>query len=384
MQRKSPTRNAVRRWLSIGVVLLCVCTQAVSQQKVEAGTTLHVYTNLLQIPVLILNSGHQPVPFIEPDKFLLHIDRNPPFRPRVRLEGEDPITLAVLIDGASEGPKLLDLSENLASMAHDQLHRQDRIAFYGLDGCKLRRTSTLRSPDANTVRAAVKTLEAVPPYVHHWHGEKCESPIALWDALAWVSHSLQGEPGRRVILVITNGADGGSRLTADETRLVATSNGVAVFALAERYKVHQGDLPSNAVLGGNTASSALAFVSEGSGGMVMESTRKDLDTTLARFPQLLRERYIVEFSRPAGMTAGQHSLIVTVGQSKDFIRNAGTSMPVADPEVADPAVQHGAVDPTFKADVGDSQLPETKAVEGVVSPARVTEAQPAGTTSSAP
>ena len=354
MQRKTPLCRALQASLATAAALLALCSQATSQQAVQAGATLRVYTNLLQIPVLILNGKHQPVPPIQADKFLLHIDNDAPFRPRVRLEGEDPITLAVLIDGATDGPKLPRLAEGLAAMARTDLHAQDRVTLYGLDGCKLRRTLGLRRTDPQTVLAAAQALQNVPPFVHHWRGEKCASPIALWDAVAWVAQALQGEPGRRVLLVVSNGADGGSKLEADAVRSTATLNGVAIFSMAERFKITPGIFTRNAAIGPDITS-ALAYISEGTGGMVMETTRSTVVDTLARFPALLRGRYIVEFSRPAGITSGQHALKVTVGQPKDFIRAAGTSMPVADPVARDPAVQHGTLDPAFRLEASDAE-----------------------------
>ena len=220
MKPKFLWRCAQSAWLPVAAAMVCVVAHATPQQTVEQGATLHVYTNLLQIPVLVLSPKRQELPPIDAKNFLLRLGNDPPFHPRVRLEGEDPITLAVLIDGTFYGPRLPQLAESLAAMARDQLHRQDRIAFYGLDGCKLRRTSLLRSPDAEVVRAAVQALEEIPPYQHRWHGEKCDNAMLLWDSVAWVCESLRGEPGRRVVLAITNGEDGGSRLTPDDARRV--------------------------------------------------------------------------------------------------------------------------------------------------------------------
>jgi hypothetical protein len=373
MQQSSTLRKMFPLWLASAATLLCVCTPAASQQKVEEVATLHVYTNLLQIPVLILSQKHQALPPIEPGKFLLHVGNDPPFHPRVRLEGEDPVTLAVLIDGSFDGPNLPELGESLAAMARDQLHRQDRIALYGMDGCKLRRTSALLPPDANLVRTAVQKLEAFPPYVHRWRGQKCDNPTRLWDALSLVNQFLQGEPGRRVVLVITNGVDGGSKLGADEARLVATRNGVAVFAVAERSRVRMGYVSSPSVSVGGNVTSGLAYIAEGTGGMVMETTRNNVAETLTRFPELLRGRYILEFSRPIGMTAGAHFLTVSVGQPKDFIRPAGTSMPVADPEAPDPSVQHGKL-----GEVRDPvDPPKTDATQAEPAPATPDHAVPA-------
>ena len=357
MKPKFLCRCALSVWLSVAAAM--VVARAIPQQTVEQGATLHVYTNLLQIPVLILSSKRQELPPIEAENFLLRLGDDPPFHPRVRLEGEDPITLAVLIDGTFYGPRLPQLAESLAAMARNQLHRQDRIAFYGLDGCKLRRTSLLRSPDAEVVRAAVQALEEIPPYQHRWHGEKCDNPMLLWDSVAWVCESLHGEPGRRVVLAITNGEDGGSRLTPDDARRVATRDGVAVFSLAEHLKVSRQNWSAHVSLGGTEIESALAYITEFDGGMVMETTRNNVDGTLAHFTQLLRGRYILEFSRPKGLNSDR-TLNVSVGQPRDFIRSAGTSLPTAEPEAPDPSVEHGKLSDVH--DVADS-APATEKAE---------------------
>ena len=52
--------------------------------------TLHVYTNLMQIPVLVLSAYRTPMATIAASKFSVSIDSGPRFRPtHVRLEGDD-------------------------------------------------------------------------------------------------------------------------------------------------------------------------------------------------------------------------------------------------------------------------------------------------------
>jgi len=67
------------------------------------------------------------------------------------------------------------------------------------------------------------------------------------------------------------------------------------------------------------------------------STPKSLAVTLKRFVALVRERYIVEFPRPANSTEGMHTQEMRIANSKDFIRPSGVSYPIPDPSVlADP------------------------------------------------
>ncbi len=65
----------------------------------EAIPTLHVYANLIQIPVVVLSPFHMPLAPIAPSRFSISLDSGPQFRPtHVRTEGDDPISLSILLD----------------------------------------------------------------------------------------------------------------------------------------------------------------------------------------------------------------------------------------------------------------------------------------------
>jgi hypothetical protein len=56
-------------------------------------TTFHVYTNLEQIPVLVLTPDHQRMRPLDTSRFRVRIDSGPFFIPKyVRQEGDDPIS----------------------------------------------------------------------------------------------------------------------------------------------------------------------------------------------------------------------------------------------------------------------------------------------------
>ncbi|HMH14466.1 MAG TPA: hypothetical protein VK578_15305 [Edaphobacter sp.] len=66
----------------------------------EPIKTLHVYTNLLQVPTVVVGPhGEQIKKPIEEKRFSVSIDSGPWFRAtHVRLEGDDPISLSILLD----------------------------------------------------------------------------------------------------------------------------------------------------------------------------------------------------------------------------------------------------------------------------------------------
>lgn len=157
----------------------------------------------------------------------------------------------------------------------------------------------------------------------------------------YLTRTLADEPGRRVVLAVTNGRDVGSRVQPEALRRDANRNGVAIFAVAERYKVPKLEPQLRRMTPGWEVQSWLEEVSEGSGGMVLETTRNNLPYTFNRFVQLLRGRYIVEFPRPSGLSGGTSTISIACGQPHAFIRSAGTSVPIADPGARDEAIPHG-------------------------------------------
>jgi hypothetical protein len=67
--------------------------------------------------------------------------------------------------------------------------------------------------------------------------------------------------------------------------------------------------------------------------MVLDNTDSGLASQMRDFVALVRARYIVEFPRPDA-DAGSHRLEISVDRLSAFIRPAGASVPVADPELA--------------------------------------------------
>ena len=110
---------------------------------VDGGVpTLHVYTNLVQVPTLVLTMSQDRVgkPIAE-SRFSVSIDSGRWFRAtHVRQEGDDPISLSILLDVSGDSadvmPKMGDALGKLASLS---LHSRDRVSMYALD-CSLRRS----------------------------------------------------------------------------------------------------------------------------------------------------------------------------------------------------------------------------------------------------
>jgi hypothetical protein len=196
--------------------------------------TLHVYTNLVQVPTLVLTMSQDRVgkPIAE-SRFSVSIDSGRWFRAtHVRQEGDDPISLSILLDVTGDSadvmPKMGDALEKLAPMS---LHARDRVSVYALD-CSLRRSLHDAPADGVWLKKAVGV--ALAPWMERKRTkqtERCENRGHLWDGLGAVEIALSESPGRRVILVVTDGRDTGSRNSWNKVRDYAQATGIAIFAV---------------------------------------------------------------------------------------------------------------------------------------------------------
>jgi hypothetical protein len=320
--------------------------------------TLHVYTNLIQIPTLVLSANRERLkkPIAE-NRFSVSIDSGPWFRAtHVRQEGEDPISLSILLDVSGDEANLMPkIADAIADLAPLSLHPKDHVSIYALD-CSLVRS--LNDHPAETGQLKRSVDNALEPWMirrQDKQRESCKEKVHLWDALTYLADELYILPGRRVILAVSEGDDDGSDRTWNEMRAYAQATGVAVFGMT-----YVPAYANNINFAGRRGSSEDPFRSlcELSGGMVFLTDARSLADTMKRFAATVRERYIVEFPRPANVSSGEHNMEVKVAKSDDFVRSAGISVPVPDAALlADPTTVPS--DPSRTPAVG-TRKPMTK------------------------
>ena len=364
--RYRPVRRRAEFLLIVAAVIAAWSETAVMAQQVPQAAdggvpTLHVYTNLVQVPTLVLSTTNDLLSKrISEDRFSVSIDSGRWFRAtHVREEGDDPISLSILLDVRGDTAALLPkIGDAIGSLAPVSLHVKDRVSVYAL-GCSLFRSLNDTPPYRAVLQNGVAAvLERSTVRKGDQREPHCDLKGHLWDGLAHVAVALSNLPGRRVILVVTDGHDTGSKRSWNEVRYFAQPQGIAAFELnyspesqmrIENYRPGRGGyLPSVGAAWG--AEIPLIELCELSGGIVMRfRDAQTLPRMLERFVTMLRERYIVEFPRPSNSTAGEHGMEVKIDKGAYSIWASGVSVPLPDPAVvADPT--------TIQA--GPSQAPE--------------------------
>lgn len=338
-------RRAISGVYRLTLVLFCLCTSSIlrAAQNPLAGPveapeppqfTLHAYTNLIQIPVLVLSPSRERLPRpIPPERFFLRIDSGPWFRAtHVRREGDDALTLSILLDTRGDSAALMPAAdEAVPRLAPGLLHPIDHVTLYAL-GCELVRAGNDASANPIVLR------EQVAAVLQSWRAHTsshapCANPIHLLDAMLHILGRMSQLPGRRVLLVVSAGEQQSSRTVWRDVAEAAQANGTAVFAITPEQLVPPIPSMRQPAFPALQETNAFDAVCQQSGGALLSSTSSGLPNSLATIAQMLRERYIIEFPRPSNSTAGRHSFEVRVEKTTAFVRPAGIAVPMEDPAI---------------------------------------------------
>jgi hypothetical protein len=310
--------------------------------------TLHVYTNLKQVPVLVLTHNYERMKPIDPSGFRLSLDSGPQFRPAyVRREGEDPISLAILIDASKPGYELLPpLLQAISALPPDFLHPQDRVSVYAID-CTLIRTTYDSAANPAILADGVRTA-MMPWQIRQTQNEQlkkekkatpppCTTHLPLWDSMAEVLDDLDQQAGRRVLLAITDGEDTGSRTLWKDVMLHAQLHSETVFGLLPNIilerSLETSEMSAFHSLFVKSHEDQFEQICVNSGGIQLQASEHTTLYRLKEFTQMLRERYILEFPRATNEEAGIHTLAVTYKKKGNlYIAAAGITVPIASEE----------------------------------------------------
>jgi hypothetical protein len=301
-----------------------------------------VYPDLVQIPTLVLGKNHEAIGPIAERRFFVSIDGGPKFRvTHARREGDNPISLAILLDLSEPKADLERIDDAIAGLALLSLTARDHLVVYALD-CQLSRFPVEDPSD----RAAV--TQVVDSALKSWkerggvqQSGSCPNRLYFWDSVTVVTKDLRARSGLRVMLAVSDGFDGGSRNNWNLVREYAQESSVAIFGLTGEQNVFVED-PLNSVC-------------QLSGGILLKANPYNLAKQLHRFMTMVRGRYIVEFPHPVTTKPTRFLMDVTIARSDALIRPAGAAVLVDDPKIlTDPMTIHP--DASYAPQVGNRKV----------------------------
>ena len=261
----------------------------------SAASTVHIYAT-------VQGKDGRLVTNLTRDDFEV-LDNNRPRPITVFDNTPQAITVAVMFDMsgsmAQQHPRIRAAAQALV----DALWERDRarIGSFGEEVA----ISPLLSSDKPTLRRIVNE--------ELWPG----GATPLWHATEVAMGSLDAEPGRRVVLLFTDGNDSGVLLSGSRKRVVehAERGGFMVYAVGLEENGLHDDMRNFAVDTG--------------GGQFLVGQQDDLGKTFVQVVEELHHQYVIGFS-PETLDGKSHTLTVRARQSGMQVR--GRRSYLANPE----------------------------------------------------
>jgi hypothetical protein len=150
-------------WLGAVIFGTLLCMRGFAQQETATidgskPLVLHAYANLVQVPTLILSHAFRPLPPLSKDQIFIRLDSGPAFHPvKMHIEGDEPISLAILLDVSDRNdPLMRHMRQLLPQLSqHSILTSQDTVSVFSGD-CKLIRSALALPATADVLSKALE------------------------------------------------------------------------------------------------------------------------------------------------------------------------------------------------------------------------------------
>lgn len=245
-----------------------------------------VYIREVRLPITVLDKKEEPVPGLTRSDFIILEDKVPQQIISFRDERESlPVWVGVLMDTSSSTAGQLKFEQESAK---DFIYtvvstRKDRVAFATFDDdVNLRQDFTAKLDDLDKAVDSVK---------------KPGNRTALYDAIwQFCDEKMRGVPGRRVLVLITDGDDTYSRATLREAIDIAQRTETIIFAISTKAGL-SGSVPG--VEMGQVKDSGdkdLVKLCEETGGTAFfTGDRLALERSFMKISKQLRSQYLITY-----------------------------------------------------------------------------------------
>lgn len=258
---------------------------------------IKVDVNLVNVLCSVRNKQGGLVGNLTKDDFLLDEDGKSQSIRYFSRETDLPLTIGLLVDVSRSQERLIDIERQAASEFFSQVLRKQDLAFlisFGQDSELLQDYTS----SASLLRRGLDKLRLNAPV-----GGVMPGPVptmnnprgtVLYEAVYLAAHDqLRGQVGRKVLVVITDGVDQGSRLKIEDA-LRAAQNADAVV-----YCIDYSD-PSAYGYGGfgyGNGEGAMKRIAGDTGGRVFRVDRKHpLNDVFAEIQEEMRSQYAIGYT----------------------------------------------------------------------------------------
>jgi len=294
----SPTHQLriMRDILCLLCILVSAATFAGAQERQElppAGGTLKVTTEVVNVYAVVRQKNGRLIPDLTKDDFLLEEDQQPQVIRYFSREADTPLTMGILVDTSPSQGRVLEVEKREAEAFLSEVMRPKDLAFvmhFDVD-VELDQdfTADLHRLDKAIDEAEINGGGARTPGTFPTDSQ---GGTHLYDAVYLSARELlKDEVGRKVLILLTDGEDQGSKVKLDAALEAAQKSDVIIYSV----DIHDRGFYARQGLGYG-GESVLRKLSEETGGRVIETNSKSSSEAFQQIARELRTQYLLGYT----------------------------------------------------------------------------------------
>jgi Ca-activated chloride channel family protein len=252
----------------------------------EEDDVIRVSSNLVPIPVSVLDERRRPVTNLKLEDFLLLVDGIEAEVSEI-LRAETPVRLVLLFDNSSSVSVASEFEKKAASRFFRRVIRTDKdlAAIFTVST-----VSRLEQALTGNISELVRAIESFPPP---------QGATALLDGIIKAAEYLKETDGRRIIVIVSDGDDTVSEATFDQTLKILQMTNCQVYVVKttdfENFKL-TGRRTGNANLRQLVAERRMQEIALQTGGAVYSPIDEtELENAFTQIAAELAQQYILSY-----------------------------------------------------------------------------------------
>jgi Ca-activated chloride channel family protein len=273
--------------------LLLILPDVFAAPTPQSSGAIKVEVHLVEVYATIYDQKGRYIDGLSRNSFQVFDDGMPEEIANFETSGQG-LSCAILLDTTASMTEALPRVKNSIVKLIEELGPQDSVAIYTFD-----ERLTVRqefTTDKNAAKRAVLRTRA-------------QGGTALFDALAQVAQDISKRPGKKTLIVFTDGDDNSSALNANAAVGRAKKVGIPLYAIAEGDAVKSPNLKK-----------ILEDLSQRTGGSAYQVNKSsDIDLVFHKIAQDLQHLYMISYQPPSAAENGRwHKIELSVKGLKDY------------------------------------------------------------------
>ncbi|HEV2491924.1 MAG TPA: VWA domain-containing protein [Terriglobia bacterium] len=281
--------------LSCSVALIALRAAAQESQK-PTGPTLKVTTEVVNVYAVVEDKHHQLIADLNKDDFELTEDNQPQQITYFSRETDTPLTMGLMIDTSPSQERVLPVEQEQAKVFLDQVLRPKDLIFvlhFDIEVELLQDFTADRQRLARAIDETTINGGGGRPTPGTFPTSGNFGATHLYDAVYLASTDLlKNEVGRKVLILLTDGEDQGSKEKLSTALEVAQKSNIIMYSIeiSDRMFYYRRGM-------GYGGDSVLHKLSEETGGRVIRASNpRDTGAAFRQIADELRTQYLIGYT----------------------------------------------------------------------------------------